>query len=84
MKGGVRRENGPAAFDADVEKDVGRAREDEISRKAEDPEDDDLRSDDDGCDGCALMRHAIHHSSNAHPVTGDQFLREIIDPERDA
>ena len=32
MKGGARRENGAAAFDADVEKDVTRARENEISR----------------------------------------------------
>ena len=42
MNGGVRRENGAAAFDADVEKDVGRAREDEIGRQPEEPEDDAL------------------------------------------
>ena len=31
-------ENGPAPFDADVEKDVGRGRQDEIGGKAKEPE----------------------------------------------
>ena len=33
------RENGPAPFDADIEKDVGRAGEDEIGGEPEEPED---------------------------------------------
>ena len=35
-------ENGPAPFDADIEKDVGRAGEDQIGREPEEPEDDAL------------------------------------------
>ena len=80
MNGAVRRENGARALDADVEEDVARAGEDEIGREPEDPEDDRSAV---AAGAVAVVKATAVISTDAHPVTRDEFLREVVDPERE-
>src|SRR5437762_4437649 len=69
---GLRREKRAAAFDSDIEKDVGRRRKDGVSGEAKQPE----RS----CLGDAVAGTACgaHKLADRHAITLHQFLRAII------
>src|SRR5262249_21360955 len=75
--------HGLAAFNADIEKNVSRAEQYEIGADSKHREDKSLR-DVSSLRSFGRDRNRAHDQlADAHPVTRDQALREIVDSERE-